>query len=169
MELARREMERFSLDTIRIFNPLDFTFRYKWDGRNFSVPAGGTTDVERYLANAYATKIIGYMIGQQQLVKGKELLQLRQQQMGKTFLDKYEENKEIWDRVPRLDDRQLIDELGETVILGLVEEFGMDDVPEESNNAPKRDETPFESLKKHMNRRIIDGEPMQSMEDKDAN
>lgn len=159
MEIVRREMERFSKDTIRIYNPLDFIFKYKWDSRNFSVPSKGTRDVERYLANAYAKKIIEYMIGQQQLAKGKELKELREKQLGKTFLDKYEENREVWDRVPKLDDQDLIKELGQTVIIGLVEEYGME--PLDEFQAPvERQETAYDSLRNLMNTKIVDGEPM---------
>lgn len=163
-EIVRRELERRSLDTIRVYNPLDTVFRYKYDSRNFSVPAKGTADVERYLAEAYAQKIIEHMIGRDQLVKGNELLALRQKQLGKTFLDKYEENKEVWDRVPKLNDRELIDTYGEMVVLGLVEEYGMEEVPDQQ--APlKREETPYDGLKKHMDRRIIDGQPMERLSD----
>ncbi len=159
-EVVRRELERRALDTIRVYNPLDRVFRYKWDSRNFSVPSKGTADVERYLAEAFAQKIIEHMIGLDQMTKGTELLALRQKQLGKTFLDKYEENKEVWDRVPRLNDRELIEQYGGIVVLGLVEEYGMEEIPEDLSPIEKQD-TPYDSLKKHMDRRIIDGEPME--------
>lgn len=130
MELNRREMYRKSLDTIRIYNPLDHTFRYMYDGFWHQVPAGGTKDEPRYLARHYFKKIAEYMIGQQILKDGEELLKLREKQLGKAFLDKYEENKEVWDKTPRLDDEKLLKEIRDVVILGVVEEYGLD-LPEE--------------------------------------
>lgn len=161
MQLVRRERERRSLDTIRIFNPLDFPFKYQWDSRPFTVRAKSTDEVERYRAEAYAKKIITYMIGQQALVKGKELLELRQQQFGRSFLDKYEENKEVWDRVPRLDDQHLIQELGEVVVLGMVREYGVEEAPDRDTQPIEKQETPYDSLFKRMDRKILD--PLDSM------
>lgn len=134
MEINRREMARRSRDTLRIYNPLDTTFRYQWDGFWNSVPAKGYKDVERYLANHYFKKIGEYIIGQQMLRTGEELLALREKQFGKSFIDKYEENREVWDKTPRLDDEELLRQVKKTVIIGLVEEYGME-LPEE----PKRD------------------------------
>lgn len=126
MEITRREMLRKSQDIIRIYNPLDFPFKYQWDGFWHSIPAQGTKDIPRFLANHFFKKIADYMIGQQMLKQGEELLALRENQLGKKFLDKYEENKEVWDRTPRLDDADLRRAVRDTVIIGIVEEYGFD-------------------------------------------
>lgn len=139
MELTRREMERESRDTIRIYNPLDHTFVYKFDGYNHQVPSKGTKDEPRFLANHYFKKIAEYIIGKQSIEKGEELLNLRTKQLGKQFLDKYEENREVWDKVPRLDDPDLQREIKKVVILGVVEEYGMEvleNEPTEFHRAP---------------------------------
>lgn len=130
MAANRREMERRSLDILRVYNPLDIRFNYMHDSRWHSVEPKSYKDITRALAAHYFKKIAQHIIGEQQLQKGEELLKLREKQFGKTFLDKYEENKEVWDRVPRLDDPDLLKQIYETVIIGVVEEYGME-VPEE--------------------------------------
>lgn len=130
MEMTRREMQRKSLDIMRLYNPLDHNFIYKYDGYNHFVPAKTSKDEPRYLARHYFKKIAEYMIGLQQLKSGTELLKLREKQFGKSFLDKYEENQEVWNKVPRLDDPELLKQINSTVILGLVEEYGRE-LPEE--------------------------------------
>lgn len=139
MEVSRREMQRRSLDTLRILNPLDYPFRYQWDGFWHSVPAHGTKDVERYLANHYFKKISATIIGLQAQAFGDQLLKLREKQFGKSFIDKYEENKEVWDRAPRIDDPDLLKQILDTVIVGLVEEYGMDLPIEGAPDVPKVD------------------------------
>lgn len=136
MELNRREMQRKSQDVIRVYNPLDVKFNFKYDGYPQSVAAKSTKDFPRYLAVHFFKKIADYMIGQQQRLKGEELKALREKQFGKSFLDAYEENIEVWDRVPKLDDPDLLKEIRDTVILGLVEEYGFD-VTEEPQEPTK--------------------------------
>lgn len=127
MELTRREMYRKSMDTIRVFNPLEHKFVFYYDSRPFSVPPKGTKDFPRYLTNLYFKKIADYMIGQQQIAQGDELKKLREQQLGRSYLDHYEENIEIWDKTPKLDDPDLLKVIRDTVILGLVEEYGYEE------------------------------------------
>lgn len=126
MESTRREMYRKSLDTIRLYNPLDVTFKYMYDGYWHQVLSKGTKDEPRYLARHFFKKIAEFMIGQQGLLKGTELKELREKQLGKSFLDKYEENIEIWNKVPKLDDPELLAEIRDVVIMGVVEEYGLE-------------------------------------------
>jgi hypothetical protein len=137
MEMNRREMERKSLDTIRVYNPLDVKFIFKFDGRPFSVEAKSEKDFPRYLAAHFFKKICDRMIGEQIVKSGEELRALRERQLGKTFIDKYEENIEIWNRAPRMDDPDLIKQIRDRVILGLVEEYGYEE-PEESVAEPTK-------------------------------
>jgi hypothetical protein len=139
MEMNRREMERTSLDTIRVYNPLDVKFTFKYDGYTHSVNAKSEKDFPRYLARHFFKKICDYMIGLQVTLKGEELKALREKQLGKSFLDKYEENIEIWNRTPRMDDPDLVKQMRDTVILGLVEEYGYDEVPEPEESIKKVD------------------------------
>jgi hypothetical protein len=130
MEMTRREMERKSLDTIRLYNPLEHAYRYMVGGFWHSVPAKGYKDEPRYLARMYFKKIAEYMIGLQAAEQGEKLKAIREKQLGKTFIDKYEENIEIWNKVPRTDDPELLKKIKEVVIVGLVEEYGMEAPPE---------------------------------------
>ena len=127
VEIAKRELERKSHDNIRIYNPMEHSFRYMYDRYWHTVPAKSYKDVQRYLAIHYFKKICDYMIGQQILAKGEELKKLRERQLGKQYLDKYEENTQVWDRVPRLNDPELIEQIKGIVIVGLVEEYGMEE------------------------------------------
>ena len=131
MELTRREMQRKSLDTIRVFNPLDHKFKFMYDSYWFYVDAKKYKDFPRYLAIHYFKKISEFMIGQQALKEGDELLKMREQQFGKSFIDKYVENKEVWDKVPKLNDPDLLKVIRDQVIKGVVTEYAMD-LPEEN-------------------------------------
>jgi len=126
MEQVRREMMRKSRDVIRIYNPLDTDFKFFYDGYPNVIKANSTKDVERYKAELYFKKISQYIIGQMGIAKGNELLEERRKRGVPEFLDKYVENREIWDKVPKMDDPVLLKEIADKVILGLVEEYGMD-------------------------------------------
>ena len=129
--LATRELERRKNDTIRIYNPLDHTFSYMQDGYWHTIASKTTDDVPRYLAIHFFKKICDYMIGQQAMLKGKALKELREKQMGQQYLDHYQENVEIWDRMPKQNDPDLIEQIKKVVILGMVREYGMDQLPEQ--------------------------------------
>ena len=126
MEIDTRERARRSHDTIRVFNPLSNTFSFMHDRFWHKVPAKSFRDMDRYLAMHFFKKICDFMIGQQIQTKGEELKKLREQQMGHQFLDHYEENVQVWDHTPKINDPDLINEIKKTVIIGLVKEYGMD-------------------------------------------
>lgn len=154
--LVRREMERKSLDVIRVYNPLGEPFRFMYDSRWFSVPAKGTKDIERFLARHYFHKIAEFIIGQQMLEKGEELLARREKQGQPPFLNKYDENKAIWDNTPRLDNPELLEKIGDSVILGLVEEYGLD-LPEAFEEVTKQStETLSDQIFKKFDRKVAD-------------
>lgn len=155
MELSRREMARKSRDLIRVFNPTKYPFRFTWDSYPITIPAEGYKDIERYLAEVYLRKMSQKLIGEQMMKQGAELLALREKQFGKTFTDKYEENKEVWDRVPKINDPKLIDEISKIVIIGLFEEYGVEDVPERGEILEKQ-ETPYDEAYKRMDHKILE-------------
>lgn len=145
MELAKRELTRRALDTIRVYNPLDHTFAFMYDRYWHRIGAHATKDMDRYLAKHFFKKICDKMIGDQIMLKGNELKALREKQMGKQFLDKYEENTEIWDRVPKLNDPELIDQIKQVVLLGVVEEYGLD----EPDIEPQQQDKPMDFTPMH--------------------
>lgn len=132
VELAKRELTRRALDTIRVYNPLNHTFSFMYDRYWHRIPAKSYKDLDRYLAIHFFKKICDKMIGDQIMVQGEELKKVREAQMGHQFLDHYEENVQIWDKTPKLDDPDLIEQIKKVVLIGLVEEYGMDEPePEE--------------------------------------
>lgn len=136
VELAKRELTRRALDTIRVYNPLDHTFSFMYDRYWHRIPAKSYKDLDRYLAVHFFKKICDFMIGQQIMVQGDELKKVREKQMGHQFLDHYEENVEVWDKTPKLDDPDLIDQIKKVVLIGVVEEYGMDE-PEPEDRVPE--------------------------------
>jgi hypothetical protein len=164
VELAKRELSRRSLDTIRIYNPLDKVFSYMFDGYWHRVPAKSYDDIYRYLANHFFKKICDYMINEQISLKGAELKELREKQMGRQFLDHYDENVEVWNKVPRKDDEQLIAQIKKTVVIGLVREYGLDLPPElEKQNIPSTDFRPVHERMLDEIERIPDDKTINNM------
>lgn len=127
LEIAYREIARKSHDVIRVYNPLDQTFAFMYDRYWHRIPSKSYKDLERYLAMHFFKKICDKMIGDQILLKGEDLKKLRENQMGADFLDKYEENVQIWDKVPKLNDPDLIEQIKQVVLIGIVEEYGTDE------------------------------------------
>lgn len=123
-------MARFSLDIIRIYNPLEFDYKYMWDGYWNTVPAKSYKDVPRYKAKHFFKNISQYLIGQMQIKQGNDLLKKRDDRGLDKILDKYQENRQIWDQVPKLNDENLLNQIAEDVLIGLVEEYGKDLPPE---------------------------------------
>ncbi len=135
VELAKRELARRALDTIRVYNPLDHTFAFMYDRYWHRIPAKSYKDLDRYLAVHFFKKICDYMIGQQIMAKGEELKAVREKQLGKQYTDKYEENIQIWDRTPKLNDPELIQQIKAVVLVGVVEEYGAEE-PEPEARIP---------------------------------
>ena len=127
VELAKRELQRKSLDTILVYNPLEHTFAFMYDRYWHRVPAKTERRFPRYLALRFFKAICDKMIGDQIMQQGEALKALREKQMGKQYLDHYEENVQIWDRTPKINDPEIIDQIKKTVIKGVVEEYGMDE------------------------------------------
>lgn len=127
MELVKRELTRRALDTVRVYNPLEITFAFMYDRYWHRIPAKSFKDMDRYLAIHFFKKICDKMIGDQIMLKGTELKKLREKQMGHQFLDHYEENVEVWDKTPKLDDPDLVEQIKKVVLIGVVEEYGMDE------------------------------------------
>lgn len=131
MEMRRREAARRSMDTIRVYNPLDTTFSFMYDRYWHRVPAKSEKDFPRYLAMHFFKKISDEIINNKIQTEGQALKAKREKETGQEFKDPYEENVQVWDKMPKLNDPKLINDIKKTVIVGMVEEYGMDQVPEE--------------------------------------
>lgn len=132
-QMRLREMERKSKDIIRIYNPLEQRFKWYFDGFPHVIEPKATKDVERYLARLYFDKMSQYIIGQLGQTQGEQMIEKRKAEGKPDFLDKYEENRAIWDKVPKLNDPKLLAKLADELIVGLVEEYGLEveDEPEQ--------------------------------------
>lgn len=127
-----RKMYFYSRDVIRIKNPLEEDFRFKYDSIWNAVKAGETKDVERYLAEAFldaiSQKIIGDMIAAQAQAAIDEFSKTNKN----LLVDKYIENREIWMKLPRTDNRDLLAKIAKDCVVGLVEKFGEErEIPQE--------------------------------------
>ncbi len=128
MELATRELIRRSHNTIRVYNPLDTTFSFMYDRFWHRVAAKSYKDMDQYLALKFFKNICDKMIGDQIQKKGQELIDLRIKQFGSAYKDHYEENVEVWDRTPKMNDPELIAQIKKLVLIGVVEEFGAQNI-----------------------------------------
>ena len=143
-EQILREMYRRSRDTIRIYNPLEVDFRFKWDGVWNKVPAKTEKDVERYLAEKYFHDISQYILGLMAMEQGTKMIEERRAKGMVEFMNKYDENKAVWDNVQKMNDNEKLKEVAEQVIIGLVEEFGAEMPPDNSEVVQENSMVPTE-------------------------
>jgi hypothetical protein len=136
-EAIHREFYARSRDIIRVYNPLDIDFRFKFDSVWYRVPTKGTKDFERYLAGKYFHDISQYIIGHMAWEAGSKMLEDREKKGLQPFLNKYDENRAIWDNTPKMDNKDLLNHIADEVLLGLVERFGSEVNPEEERE-PQR-------------------------------
>lgn len=142
MQLRRREWARFSQDIIRVYNPLDIDFRFLYDGYPNTVKAKSYKDIERYKARLYVKKISQYIIGEMQQNVGTSLITKRRKRGLDEILEPYQENRQIWDKTPRLNDPKLLEQIISEVVIGLVEEYGKEEPLPEQRVTPRN---PLES------------------------
>lgn len=139
-EAVHREMYRLSQDDCMIFNPTDTDFYIEWEGYRHLVPnkykdigfGKGQREVKRYLAIWYCNHMKDQLINERGAKEAQELIERRRTQGKEDFRDKYVENKEIWDKVAKTNDPNLLGEIMPGLFLGVTREFG-DDFEIESN------------------------------------
>lgn len=146
MEQVRRELERKSHDTWRVYNPLDASvnfpqvghntpwvdhgnFVFYYDGYPNRVPPKAFKDMEFFRVRKYYEAISNFMINQLREIKGQEILEKHRALGQGEYLDKYVENINVWDKVPRHNDETLLKKIADEVVIGLVEEYGLDLAP----------------------------------------
>jgi len=141
-----REMQRTSLDLIRIYNPTDEDFTIVWDGYKHIVPnknkdtgyGKGMRVVQRYLAMWYLKHITDKIITEKQDAK---IAQLRTKYEDAGIEDsilkaqlEVERNRSL-----RTDNEQEVKKIAEVVWLGIEERYGMDDeVVEQATSIDQR-------------------------------
>jgi len=133
-----REMERTSLDLIRIYNPTDEDFTILWDGFKHVVPHKGKDTgygkgqkvVQRYLAEWYKKHMTDKIINGMQDRKLAELKD-KYEKLGtedgllKAHLD-VERNRGL-----RTDNEFEVNRIADIIWLGIEERFGMDEITQD--------------------------------------
>lgn len=136
-EARRREWARFSQDIIRVYNPLDQDFRFLYDGYPNTIKAKSYKDMERFKARLYVKKIVNHIIGEMQIAVGTDLIAKRRKRGLDEILDPYQENRQVWDKTPKLNDSQLQKQIISEVVIGLVEEYGKEEPLPEQRVTPR--------------------------------
>lgn len=132
-----REMQRTSLDLIRIYNPTDTDFTILWDGFKHVVPSKdkdvgygkGMRVVQRYLAEWYKKHMTDKMINDKQDMK---LAQLKEKYDKAGVEDGLlKANLELErNRGMRTDNEEEVRRISAIIWLGIEERFGMDNMIE---------------------------------------
>ncbi len=157
-ELFHRELERRSLDIIRVKNPDSADFIIEWDKRYWRVPANGTLDVPRYLAIKYCKDKAVDTINSINAKMHTKDMEERAAKGLPAFESKWHEEQATYaqPRYPKTDDKELLSKLYSEYWVGLVYEYGKDQPVQTSQPAEELDMTPIELkiIKELENRRV---------------
>lgn len=153
-EAVRREMYRRSMDSIRVANPTPQNYFVEWDGFKHAVPANGQTTLPRYLAEKYCLEMKNKLINEEGQRVGEKMIADRRKKGLPEFTDKSVENREIWDKVPRTNDKKLIEKWYAVLWLGIESEYGLDQEPG-NVLAPASSDPLEDQVLKSLNRRYV--------------
>jgi hypothetical protein len=144
-EIFHRELERRSLDIIRVKNPDSTDFFAEWDKRYWRVPANGTLDVPRYIAIKYCKDKAVDTINKLNDKMHAQELEERSKKGLPSFESKWHEEQATYSqpRYPKTGDKDLLSKLYSVYWLGLVYEYGKDS-PMQSAPEEGLDMTPIE-------------------------
>lgn len=146
-ENVRREMERTSHDVVLVAHPKTITvkvpsgnmtvaldpkdYSMDWDGYKHTVKYGERRQLQRYLAVKYTREMKDLIINKMATIKFTELMNARAKK-GEVELTPFE-RQAIWDRTFNTEDPSLIAQIYPQLWLGIVEEYGLDAVPDLAN------------------------------------
>lgn len=157
-EIFHRELERRSLDIIRVKNPDKQDFFAEWDKRFWKVPAEGTLDVPRYIAIKYCKDKAVDTINKVNAKMHEKEMEDRSSKGLPGFESKWHEEQATYaqPRYPKTDDRELLTKLYSEYWLGLVYEYGKDSPMQVQSEPEQLDMTPIELkiIKELENRRV---------------
>jgi hypothetical protein len=146
-EIFHRELERRSLDIIRVKNPDQADFFVEWDKRYWKVPAQATLDVPRYIAIKYckdkAVDTVNKLTDKMHIKDMEE----RSAKGLPAFESKWQEAQATYEqpRYPKTNDKELLSKLYSVYWVGLVYEYGKDTPVQYQNQAEAElDMTPIE-------------------------
>lgn len=140
-EALKRELQRQSLDIIRVFNPTDENFVTDWDGFKHVIPAREYKDLPRYIARKYIKDMKDKLINEMQ---EKELISLKAKLEKQGVDDVTFKAQELLMRKNnyRTDDPKLIAEIYPKLWKGVISKYGLDELPDEAPS--KIDNRPIE-------------------------
>lgn len=157
-EMFHRELERRSLDIIRVKNPDNKDFFIEWDKRYWRVPAQGTLDVPRYIAIKYCKdKAVDTINHTADKLHETDIVN-REKSGLPPFESKWHEQQATYvkSNYPRTNDKSLLTKLYSEYWVGLVYEYGKDNPMQTQSEPETLDMTPIELkiIKEMENRRV---------------
>ena len=157
-ELFHRELERRSLDIIRVKNPDSKDYYVEWDKRFHRVPANGTADIPRYIAIKYCKDKAVETINLLNEKMHDAEIEDREKKGLPPFESKWHEQQATYTKsnYPKTGDRELLAKLYGEYWVGLVYEFGKDQPMQTASEPEGLDMTPIELkiIKDLENRRV---------------
>lgn len=126
-ERFHKESARKANDTIRVYNPTNKDYFILWDGYKHRVPAKGTLDCPRYIAMTYRRDMVVQLINE--LIDKKRVeWEEKRKKNGEAPINDYEKNLLLFPSEPRTDNEELVKAFSKEIWLGVVKQFGLDDV-----------------------------------------
>lgn len=129
--LYHKQAYEFARDVIRVTNPTNSPFKWKFDGRWYVMQPGEIKDKERYWTDHYASKLAEQIIGDIITRQGEKAIQEQAKGSSDILYDKYIESVRVWNRIPRKDDRELLEKVMSGIVLGCVTKYGADELDTE--------------------------------------
>lgn len=131
----KKELQRRSNDTILVYNPTDTDFRVTWDGLPFVIPSKnrsigfglGQQQLPRYIAMNYIKHMADKVLNDS-LDTASETENQKRRDTGRPEMDPFEREK--FESRYKITDPQLRTPIIRELWLGIIREFGMDEVPE---------------------------------------
>jgi hypothetical protein len=147
----KRELERHSKDIVMVHNPLDKDYTCIWDKFKHVIPncnrdigfGKGNNELPFYIARKYFNEMKDIMVNTSNQKIVEKRIEIKEKS-GANFETKWHEQT-VWNNLPRTNDRKVVDSLFEELWLGIVREFGLDEV---ENEVPMAD---FKTEEEHMN------------------
>lgn len=139
-----QKMYDFERDILRVKNPLNAEFTFIYDMIPYTIPAGGTKDMERYLVRRYVWKMMGHIYNQLTEAKFEKAHEAFTRTHPDVIDDPYLINEKIWLKLPRADDAQFQQKIINDCIIGVVTKFGSNRVvPNKLKNGQLDPNTPL--------------------------
>lgn len=155
--LVHREMARRAQDVHRVHNPLDTAYKLVWDGFVDTIPAKSDYDLETYKMEKFLEEMSGLVI-RQKIQDAVDAENKRRADQGEKQMEKWtgEAQHVLEGKIAtELNNPENLSKLYKELYLGLVKEYGMEQVDrEEAVATPTTHEQIMEDLLKQ--RRIVD-------------